>query len=580
MQRERAFEFGRYQKLHWTFALLVFLFSLAEALPSFAQSIWVQGGTSTMFRASGMQVNYNWAPVRGWFGAGWQNGFTPGGFLETTIDHYDVGIGDRYQSMTIDTDVFDQSRYFAGLGAFVQKRDESRTVSLFAGATANEQTTSFYRAFSANQPTGGIFFDQQLSSKFFFHSIDLMQDRLTSLQSFRYKFSDDFDVSAAGGLGHGSGYFSFATQMQRRIWQLTASYTETGSTFERLSGVLTNAPERVGLNVRFHFQPKRKLQFVVGHENLLSPTILKDSLPQKVSLDSANVAVGLKGFNFSGSATTSTSGSLHTETESGSVSRNLFRSVSASGSVMRIATQDGSNTILIGTVREKISAHLTLNEGISSQSNSQNFTWGAQWISNRITFGIQQDVLYTPLAGGFNGSDYSNIWSVNVIAPMSHGVRVHLDSFVDPTGKMRYTAWFDGIGWSRNGTPMPHQSTAGPSFGRFIVTGVVRDTNGDPVFGIAVQVDGQTAFTDSTGHFQMRFGKGLTYPLAVLPDRSLATQYYEVVQAPVSATAETEDAARPVLIVVRRATAPKKRRSEVNDPEPAGTTTAMLGKDQ
>jgi hypothetical protein len=534
-----------------------------------------------MFRASGFQLNYNWAPVSGWFGAGWQNGATVGGYLQTTVDHYDVGIGDRYQPMNIDTDVFDQSRYFAGLGVFVQKRDESRTVSAFAGTTANEQTTTFYRAFTANQPTGGFFVDQKLNSDFSFHSIDLMQDRLTSIQSVRYKPSDNFEVSAAGGVGHGSGFLSFATVMQQKLWQLTASYTETGADFERLSGVLTNAPERVGLNVRFYFHPKRNLHFAVTHENLLSPTLIENALPRRVSLDSVDAGTEIKGFSFAGSATTSTSGVLHTETETGSVSRNLFAGIAASASVMRIGTQYGSSDILIINARKKITSHLSVNGGASSQSDSKNINWGAQWVSNRLTLGVQQDVLYTPLAGGFNGSQYSKIWTVNVVAPMPRGIRIHVDSFVNPSGKMQYTAWLDGLGWSRNGSPMPHQYNASPSFGRFFVTGVVQDQAGDPVFGIAVQVDGQTAFSDSTGHFTLRFGKGLTYPLAVLPDRSLAAQYYQVVQAPVSATAETEDSVHPILIIVKRATAPVKRRSEVDDPAPTKpATTAMLGNGQ
>lgn len=579
MQRRSGFQFGRYVWSLRTAGLALFLFLVIACRPAAAQSIWGEAGTSTMIRASGFQLNYQWAPVQGWFGAGWQQGFTFGGFVQTNIDHYDVGVGDRYQPMVIDTDVFDQSRYFAGRGLFVQKHDENRTISAFAGATADEQSTNFYRSFTADQPTGGFFLDQQLGSHVSFHSIDLVQDRLTSIQSFRYKPSDNFDVSAAGGVGHGGGFLSFATDMQKRLWQLTASYTDVGNTFERVSGVLTNAPERVGLNARFHYQPKRNLQVYLGHENLMSPTLLKDELPQKVSLDSASVATILEGFHIGGGVSTSTSGDLHASTESAAVSRSVFAGVTASGSLLRIDSQTQKTNILIGSVIEKLGPRLTVNEGISSQTNNKTFTWGFNWISNRFTFGLQQDVLYTPLAGGFNGSPYTGIWSVNLIAPLPRAMRLHLDSIVDPAGKVRYTAWIDGIGWSRNGASTPHQgSLVSSSFGRFVVTGVVQDTDGKPVFGIAVQVDGQTAFTDNTGHFFVRFSKGLTYPLAVLPDRSLSPQYYQVVQAPVSATAETEDMAQQIVIIVKRADPPKKHRSDVTDPEPTGESTSMPGK--
>ena len=76
----------------------------------------------------------------------------------------------------------------------------------------------------------------------------------------------------------------------------------------------------------------------------------------------------------------------------------------------------------------------------------------------------------------------------------------------------------------------------------------------------------------------MRFRKGLTYPVVNLSNRGLNPQYYEVVQAPVSATAETEDLAHEILIVVRRATPPPKLRSETDGPE-ATPIAGMQGRD-
>src|ERR1700757_971913 len=102
-------------------ALVLFLFLVCAYPQSNAQAIWAEAGTSTMMRASGFQMNYHWAPVQGWLSAGWQDGFTFGGFVQTKVHQYDVGIGDRYQPLVIDTDVFDQSRYFAGRGISLQR---------------------------------------------------------------------------------------------------------------------------------------------------------------------------------------------------------------------------------------------------------------------------------------------------------------------------------------------------------------------------------------------------------------------------------------------------------------------------
>jgi hypothetical protein len=253
----------------------------------------------------------------------------------------------------------------------------------------------------------------------------------------------------------------------------------------------------------------------------------------------------------------------------------------ASGQVMRIENNAQTATILIGSVQEKISPRLTVNQGISSQANNHSFTWGARWIGNQFTIGVQQDVLYTPLAGGFNGKPYTSLWTVNLQVQLPHSLRVHADSFIDPSGKVRYTTWVDGIGMSRNGEALPHNSgSLNGNFARFVVSGLVQDEQGKPVWGIAVQVDGQTAFTDNTGHFFLRFRKGLTYPVAMLPGSGLNPQYYEVVQAPVSATAETEDLAHDILIVVRRANPPVKLRSETEVPNSTTASGQRGGLDQ
>jgi hypothetical protein len=234
--------------------------------------------------------------------------------------------------------------------------------------------------------------------------------------------------------------------------------------------------------------------------------------------------------------------------------------------VMRLGLTGGTSTVLTGSVREKISPRLSLNQGISKQGNNNSLTFGGRFISNRVTLGIQHDMIYSTLAGGFGGNPYMHIWSVNLNARLFRGVRIHADTMVDPTGRVRYTAWLDGIGFSRG----DEQISGGPtqpvaSFSKFVVKGIVQDTEGKPVWGISVQVDGQNAFSDSTGRFFLRFRRGEQYPVSIVPERSLNTQYYEVAQAPVSALAEPEDMAQPIVIIVRKAKMPPpRRRSEID----------------
>ncbi len=558
----------------WLILLLIGASATANA-----QSVWAEAGTSTMFRASGFEVNYRWAPVQGWASASWSDGFHVGGYLQTQVKNYKLGAGDWYQPLSLDTDVFDQSRYFAGRGVTVQHGGGERNIVFFAGATTGENSSTFYRTFESQTGVGGVFLEQKLGRAWKVHSMNLIQsDGITSIQSIHYQASDRLDFSAAGGVGKNSPYFSLGSRYLKEHWQLIASYTSLGATFQRVSGVLTNSPERVGVNLHLNVQPRRSFQFSIGHDNLLSPTLIDNQEAQRVSLDSFNASGSIKGFHLGGGMSYSKSGLLTARTENFGVSRKVRSNIMASGQLMRIENNSQATNILIGTVQEKITPRLTLNQGVSSQMNNHSFTWGAHWIGNQFTIGIQQDVLYTPLAGGFNGKPYTSLWTVNLLMQLPHSLRVHADSFIDPSGKVRYTTWVDGIGMSRNGEPLPHSpGLPNANFARFVVSGIVQDEQGKPVWGIAVQVDGESAFTDNTGHFFLRFRKGLTYPVAVLPGRGLNPQYYEVVQAPVSATAETEDMAHDIFIVVRRANPPKKLRSESDGPQ-SGSEVGVEGR--
>src|SRR5512146_2531855 len=114
MSLRRAVQPG---KLASTAGLFVLLYLFVSVQAS-AQSVWAKGGVSTLMGSSGFETDYKWAPVEGWFGAGFGNGFEVGGYTQTRMGSYTFGAGDRYLPMNLGTDIFDGSRYFAGRGVF------------------------------------------------------------------------------------------------------------------------------------------------------------------------------------------------------------------------------------------------------------------------------------------------------------------------------------------------------------------------------------------------------------------------------------------------------------------------------
>jgi hypothetical protein len=553
---------GKFAAAASLFALLCLFVSVQAP----AQSVWAKGGVSTLMGSSGFETDYKWAPVQGWFGAGFGNGFEVGGYTQMKTGGYTFGAGDRYLPINLGTDIFDGSRYFAGRGLFASHGDDRQSWSTFAGATAEERSYSFFRSFDTEQPTAAFLLERKLTALggAEYQAVNIIQDKMTSLHSISFKLRPNWKFDTGAGIGGNSGFASVGSEYETRQLDIQAGYTSVGDSFNRIGGVRTNAPERAGANIRFRYQPSRRLGFTAGHENFFSPVVEQQNIsihvPIRVSLDSASAYGSIRGFQLGASASTSSAREMRSTTQTFNVSRPITRGIQASGSVMLLGTNAGPTTrVYSASVNERYSARLSLNQGVVTQQGMTSMSFGGNFTSNRLILGIQHDLLYTPLAGGFGNSNYTHVWSINLNLSVFHGVRLHTNSYVDPVGRVRYTAWGDGIGWSHQGEETPSSNSASPSFGKFVVKGAVQDEKGEPIWGIRVQVDGHAAYSDNKGQFFLRFGKGLQYPVAVNAEASLNPQAYEVVRAPVSALAESEDMATPIVIVLRSAgrTSPK-----------------------
>ncbi len=272
-----------------------------------------------------------------------------------------------------------------------------------------------------------------------------------------------------------------------------------------------------------------------------------------VGLNSLGANGSLGAWQLNANATSSRSVDMWTKTGSFTVSRPLLNQfLRATGVVTQVNNQYGRNRFYIGTLEERFSPRLRLRETYTHSGLQHTITAGGQFLSNRLILGIDQQLVYNTLAGG--GRSVFHAWTVNLRLPLIRGLRLNVNSVIDPAGHVQYTAFLDGLFFSRNGSYMPGVPPAAESvdLGRYIVRGIVQDESGKPVWGIAVQVDGQLAFSDTTGQFYVRFHKRGIFPVYVLAGQSLAPLPYVAVRVPVTAEAQPWETATPVQIVVRR----------------------------
>ena len=97
------------------------------------------------------------------------------------------------------------------------------------------------------------------------------------------------------------------------------------------------------------------------------------------------------------------------------------------------------------------------------------------------------------------------------------------------------------------------------SIAKYVVQGMVKDDQGSPVEGAALHIGKEVVYSDSSGRFMVRFSKHGPFPLSVAPEAFINNGVYEVVSAPSQVSAETEDNATDVQVVVRRVPPPQAK---------------------
>jgi hypothetical protein len=136
--------------------------------------------------------------------------------------------------------------------------------------------------------------------------------------------------------------------------------------------------------------------------------------------------------------------------------------------------------------------------------------------------------------------------TVRVVGPL----QMTAASNVDPTGHLRYTFGMSTWLYRMSGMSSSHSETF--SIAKFLVQGVVKDDHGNPVEGAALHIGKEVIYSDSTGAFLVRMKKHGPSPVSIAPEEFIANGLYEMVSAPSTVRAETEDAAANLQIVIRR----------------------------
>src|SRR3954453_20451390 len=129
---------GQYGRMHHStaiIAVLVLCVVIGASIVASAQSVAIQGGTSTLMDSSGGELQYRWKGVGGFFSAGYQDRLDFGAYVGYKYRGTSYGLGDRTKVFKFGREMFGGSRFFYGRGFFVDRKGERDSITAFAGMT-------------------------------------------------------------------------------------------------------------------------------------------------------------------------------------------------------------------------------------------------------------------------------------------------------------------------------------------------------------------------------------------------------------------------------------------------------------
>jgi hypothetical protein len=112
-------------------------------------------------------------------------------------------------------------------------------------------------------------------------------------------------------------------------------------------------------------------------------------------------------------------------------------------------------------------------------------------------------------------------------------------TYVQPDGSVDYSASGRTFLYMGSFGGMQPQQLGG-RMSQYVVRGTVRDEEGNPVEGAAIEIGAEVVFTNSTGLFFHRLGRPGRSPVKVLTAEFLLPGQWEVLSAPADAVAGSE----------------------------------------
>ena len=533
-----------------------FLLILAVCGGAHAQNLNTTIGGSEIYNSYGVQTEYKWHNIAGWTGLGYSDGVKVGAYARIPLPrNSDLDLGDQLLSGYLDVDELD-THVFTVRGVAYSRKSSTDNFKLFTGFLSEEADFPYLHLGNTTgqdlnlTPVAAMLYHRKFSNSLEVHAFTMRGDHFSSIESVGWRPSKQWRFAAAGGVGSGAPYFAGSTDLRLRRAELRTSYTVSAKDFHREEQPGYSA-EPIGLNARLSMTPASAIRLTLEREQERSYI---PSMPVVQSaFNSAALLAAFKGFQFSPSASMTTTGNLpgRTLTETFSASRRILPFWRSFGAYIHMDSPRFAQQTLVATNEFKVSPRLAIRQNYNRINGQNNFSVGAQWLSNRVSFSVDQQVYISPLAPAFGAKSVFQAWTFNIRLRTPHATTANINTFIDPMGHMQWGGYLTGLRYDAVGPA----ATSSPAFSKYIVQGSVVDETGKGVWGIAVSIGGELVISDEDGAFFLHVKNARPLSLIVDPHSSLQPKPWHLETSPPTVQGWAENTpAEPIRLVVHTGT--------------------------
>ncbi|MCU0621616.1 MAG: hypothetical protein MUC69_08945 [Gemmatimonadales bacterium] len=530
-------------------ALALAALPAAGAAPAAAQSVVeLQAGGSSLYESYGVSATLFAPGYEAWLGVGYQDGFRIGGALQTSFGKDSLRIGSDALLIRYPTDLF-------SIGVNVLTQSVRYTlvrprllVTTSAGAAAVAPQSQFFQAFSFDKPYGALSARYLARPTLALGFDGAVASQQSALGSAEWLVRSDLMLAAIGGIGSNAPYGAVSAAYRGRTVTARASYVAFGDGFRRVELPFPVQSEAYGLNVAVDWQPTPNLALGAARQGFAQDSGFAEPI----------VATGTSVFGaYSWRGVRLQAGLYDSRSEGISNLSNYFalgagwRWLDVEGYLLqsRPSVGEATNTPVVN-LRERIHPRLALLQQVT-WNDGVTVRFGGDLITPWGDLGVSYSIIQQP----FRPEDpFESVLSLTARLQIGR-IGTTVNTTFLPDGSVAYLAgastylYFGSFGGMQ-------PNLVAPPLGRFVLRGRVVDEQGRGVDGAVLDFDGEVAITNQEGQFLIRVRRPREFQLRLVFDEFLDLGPWEVISAPTSVQALTEERAPHLEIILRRVPLP------------------------